>query len=122
MQVELPEDAEASTEFAEYKSHYALANQTLIAERMLTIKKPKVGLDQWNEYKKFFKTLREDQTTMLEVSTQAAGATESANASQIRQLQQQAGEAARTRNVENSTAASTRMVQASKDTTNITTR
>lgn len=62
---QLPSDTKLSTPFADYSSHYTLKDGTITVERTMTIKQSKVALSAWEDYQKFNKSARTDQTTYV---------------------------------------------------------
>jgi tetratricopeptide (TPR) repeat protein len=66
--IELPKDAATTSDFADYSAHYSLKDGTLFAERKMIVKKPKVEVEQWADYQKFYKGVRTDQGQYLSMS------------------------------------------------------
>lgn len=59
--IEPPANVSLTSEFADYSAQYSFENGTFSTNRKMTVKKSKVGLDQWANYQKFAKGLRADQ-------------------------------------------------------------
>jgi len=66
--VALPHDAALTSDFADYSAHYSVKDGVLLAERKMIVKKPKVTVEQWEEYRKFYKGVRSDQDQFLTLS------------------------------------------------------
>lgn len=66
--VALPHDAALTSDFADYAAHYSVKDGVLFAERKMIVKKPKVAVEQWEEYRKFYKGVRSDQDQFLTLS------------------------------------------------------
>ena len=70
--IELPASTTLSSSFADYSAHYSVQDGVFVAERKLTIKKSKVGREDWAEYQKFYKGVRADQGQYLVLSEAGA--------------------------------------------------
>ena len=69
-----PRDAALTSDFADYSAHYSIKDGVLLAERKMIVKKPKVTVEQWEEYRKFYKAVRSDQDQFLTLSEGQAAA------------------------------------------------
>ena len=91
---ELPHSTALSNAFAEYSAHYSEQNGVLITERKMTIKAAKVREAQWQDYQKFSKAIRTDQTSVISLSeTSAKGPTVPDNNPEAAKLIARAGDA-----------------------------
>lgn len=69
----LPSDANLTSGFADYSSHYSVKDGVLVTERRMTIKQAKISLEQWAAYQKFSKDLQADQSAFISLSEIAGG-------------------------------------------------
>jgi transglutaminase-like putative cysteine protease/tetratricopeptide (TPR) repeat protein len=65
--LEMPNDANATTDFAEYHSVYSVKDHVLTAERRVILKGSKVMSAQWPAYQSLVKTINEDQFQFLQL-------------------------------------------------------
>jgi tetratricopeptide (TPR) repeat protein/transglutaminase-like putative cysteine protease len=80
--VELPSGYEATTpsscheshSFIEYTGETHIENGVMSTDRVLTIKKPKVALTEWDEFRKFGKALSDDEFNYVHLTAIGAGA------------------------------------------------
>jgi len=64
----LPKQVDVSDDFAEYHATYKLDHNILIAERRFVIKKSEVALASWEEYRKFRKTVMDDENQYIDLN------------------------------------------------------
>lgn len=64
----LPKQVDVSEDFAEYHAAYKLDHNVLIAERRFVIKKSEVALASWDDYRKFRKTVMDDENQYIDLN------------------------------------------------------
>ncbi|HEU5336653.1 MAG TPA: DUF3857 domain-containing protein [Terriglobales bacterium] len=64
----LPKNVDLTTDFADYHSTYSLKDGVLIAERRLIMKKAKVPLAEWEAYRKFGKSIADDEDSWINLN------------------------------------------------------
>jgi tetratricopeptide (TPR) repeat protein/transglutaminase-like putative cysteine protease len=64
----LPKNVDVSDDFAEYHATYKLDHNILLAERRFVIKKSEVALASWDEYRKFRKTVTDDEDQYIDLN------------------------------------------------------
>ncbi len=64
----VPPDVVLHSGFADYSAHYSFKDGAFRSEREMTIKKPKIGGEQWAEYQAFTKSLQADQSTLASIT------------------------------------------------------
>jgi hypothetical protein len=62
----VPRNSDVKNDFAEYHSMYSLTDGVFTAERRLVIKKAEVPLNAWDEYRKFCKSVVDDENGIYE--------------------------------------------------------
>jgi len=66
---ELPMPIDLKSDFAEYHASYRVKDGSLIAERVFKVKQSEVPIAQYDEYKKFRKTVEDDHNRMIVLSS-----------------------------------------------------
>ena len=74
----LPDNVDATQDFAEYHATYSVEKSVLTAVRRLVIKKSEVPVTSWDQYRKFRKAVSDDANHAIDFdyTTKAEGATE----------------------------------------------
>jgi TonB family protein len=83
--MEAPPDTTLTSAIADYSAHYSVKEGTFSAERKLVIKEAKVPLDQWAEYQKLSKGIRDDQAQYVLLSEAEKGSDNNPEAEQLLQ-------------------------------------
>ena len=73
--VEIPADVSLQSDLADYKASYSVAQNTLSAERVFTIKASKLSAAQWDQYCKFAKGVEADADQFIQLVHAERGAT-----------------------------------------------
>jgi tetratricopeptide (TPR) repeat protein len=95
---ELPPPVSAKADFAEYSGTYSLSNGVLKVERRLVLKKVKIPVDDWAEYRKFAKTVAGDHDGFIQLRAGAMTGVEAVpNNAEAEKLVAQAMEAGQRR-------------------------
>ncbi len=69
---ELPPDAKAEAEFADYSGSYSLKADVLTVERHLVVKQGKVAVASWEAYRKFAKKVADDYGSFIQLNESSA--------------------------------------------------
>jgi tetratricopeptide (TPR) repeat protein len=73
--VEIPSDIRTETSLADYSASYSVEKGVLAAERVFTVRVPKLAPEKWEEYVKFAKTVVGDESHFIQLVRAEAGAT-----------------------------------------------
>jgi len=73
--VEIPANINLQSDLADYRASYSVGQNTLSAERVLTIKASKLGVAQWDQYCKFAKGVAADEGQFIQLVHSDSGAT-----------------------------------------------
>ncbi len=71
--VEIPNDTNQQTDFAEYHAVYSVKDRVFTAERRLVLKGTKVTAGQWTAYQDFVKTVNGDQGRFIQLVRSESG-------------------------------------------------
>jgi transglutaminase-like putative cysteine protease/tetratricopeptide (TPR) repeat protein len=74
--VEIPNDTNEQTDFAEYHAVYSVKDRVFTAERRLVLKGTKVTAGQWSAYQDFVKTVNGDQGRFIQLVHGEAGSSD----------------------------------------------
>ncbi len=83
---EVPANVHLQNDFGEYEAKYEVKNGVFSAERVLTIKAPKLSGPQWAEYRKFSKAILDDQTQVTQLVRVTAKSDSPDNAAGVRDV------------------------------------
>lgn len=89
--IDTPPTVSAKSDFAEYSGSYSLNKGVLHVERRLLIKKAKVPVNAWADYRKFTKTVAEDHDQFIQL--QVVNATEAEHPAENREAESLVGQA-----------------------------
>jgi transglutaminase-like putative cysteine protease/tetratricopeptide (TPR) repeat protein len=74
--LEIPNDTNAQTDFAEYHAVYSVKDRVFTVERRLVLKGTKVTAAQWSAYQDFVKTINGDQGRFIQLVHGEAGSSD----------------------------------------------